>query len=55
MPEDKYGFKATPAQRSFGEHVLHVAQINVMLLQTVGVQGTRPANRHEGDVEGRRP
>ena len=29
MPEDKYGFKPTPAQRSFGEHVLHIAQVNM--------------------------
>jgi len=41
MPEDKYGFKPTPAQRSFGEHVLHIAQINVMLTQAVG--GKTPA------------
>ena len=38
MPEDKCGFKATPAQRSFGEHVLHIAQINVMVLQTLGAK-----------------
>jgi len=32
MPENKFSFKATPAQRSFGEHVMHIAQINVMFL-----------------------
>lgn len=32
MPEDKFNYKPTPAQQSFGERVLHVAQINVMLL-----------------------
>jgi uncharacterized damage-inducible protein DinB len=42
MPEDKYGFKATPAQRSFGEHVLHIAQINMMLLQTFGSKAAAP-------------
>ena len=42
MPEDKYGFKPTPAQRSFGEHVLHVAEINVMVLQTVGAKAAAP-------------
>jgi hypothetical protein len=36
MPEDKFGFKSTPAQRSFGEHVMHIAQINMMLLKAVG-------------------
>src|SRR6185312_13937987 len=28
MPADKYGFKPTPAQMSFGEVVLHVARDN---------------------------
>jgi uncharacterized damage-inducible protein DinB len=42
MPEDKYGFKATPAQRSFGEHVLHIAQINVMVLQTLAAKAPAP-------------
>jgi uncharacterized damage-inducible protein DinB len=42
MPEAKYGFKATPAQRSFGEHVMHIAQINMMLLQTFGSKVTAP-------------
>ena len=32
MPEDKYGFKPTPAQQTFGERVLHVAEINYWLL-----------------------
>jgi uncharacterized damage-inducible protein DinB len=41
MPEDKFGFKPTPAQRNFGEHVLHIAQINVMLTQALG--GKTPA------------
>ena len=41
MPEDKYGFKPTPAQRSFGEHVLHIAQINDMLVASLG--GKTPA------------
>jgi uncharacterized damage-inducible protein DinB len=41
MPDDKFGFKPTPAQRSFAEHVLHIAQINVMLTQAIG--GKTPA------------
>ena len=32
MPEDKYSFKATPAQRDFGQQVLHVANANVLNL-----------------------
>ena len=42
MPEDKYSFKATPPQRSYGEHVLHIAQINVMVLQTLGSKVAAP-------------
>jgi uncharacterized damage-inducible protein DinB len=41
MPEDKFGFKPTPAQRSFGEQVLHIAQVNDMLVGAVG--GKTPA------------
>jgi uncharacterized damage-inducible protein DinB len=43
MPEDKYGFKPTPAERSFGEHVLHIAQINLMLIAAVGGKTPAPA------------
>ena len=43
MPEDKYGFKPTPAQRSFGEHVLHIAQVNVMLTKALGGKTPEPA------------
>src|SRR4026207_2249915 len=43
MPEDKYGFKPTPVQRSFGEHVLHIAQINVMLTKARGGKTPEPA------------
>ena len=43
MPEDKYGFKPTPPQRSFGEHVLHIAQINVMLTKALGGKTPEPA------------
>ena len=42
MPQDKYGFRSTPAQRSFGDHVLHIAQINVMVLQTLGARAAAP-------------
>ena len=30
MPEEKFGFKATPPQRSWGEQILHVAGGNVL-------------------------
>ena len=42
MPDDKFGFKPTPAQRSYGEHVMHIAQINMMLMQTVGAKTPAP-------------
>jgi len=43
MPEDKYSFKPTPAQRNFGEHVLHIAQINDMLIAALGGKTAAPA------------
>ena len=35
MPADKYGFKPTPAQMTFGEMVLHVAGGNTYLCATI--------------------
>lgn len=43
MPEDKWGFKSTPAQRSYGEQVMHVVQVNQMLLGTLGGKTAAPA------------
>ncbi len=40
--EDKFSFKPTPAQQSFGERVLHVAQINLLLLQAMGAKTPAP-------------
>src|SRR6185503_14670810 len=42
MPEDKLGFKPTPAQRNFGEHIMHIAQVNMMLLPLVGGKAPAP-------------
>jgi uncharacterized damage-inducible protein DinB len=42
MPEDKFSFKPTPAQRNYGEHVLHIAQINMMLMQPLGAKTPAP-------------
>src|ERR1700730_4815630 len=36
MPADKYGLKPTPAQQSFGERVVHIAQVGNRLLGSVG-------------------
>lgn len=43
MPQDKFNFKPTPAQQSFGERVLHVAQVNLMILQALGAKTPAPA------------
>src|ERR1700744_4620346 len=42
MPEDKFAYKPTPAQQSFGERVLHAAQVNLMLLQGLGAKAPAP-------------
>ena len=42
MPEDKFGFKPTPAQESFAERVMHVANIDVKLLSTLGGKTPTP-------------
>jgi hypothetical protein len=36
MPADKYSFKATPAQQTFGERTVHVATTNVYFLGLLG-------------------
>ena len=41
MPNDKFGFKATPAQRSYGEQIMHVVQANAVGLGMLG--GKTPA------------
>ena len=43
MPENRYGFKPVPEEQSFGERVLHVAQVNVSLLQGLGAKTPPPA------------
>jgi len=42
MPEDKYSFKTTPAQRDFGQQVLHVASGNVINLNFLRGKATPP-------------
>jgi uncharacterized damage-inducible protein DinB len=43
MPADKYGYKSTPAQRNFGEQVLHVAEANVIQMGRLGAKAAAPA------------
>jgi uncharacterized damage-inducible protein DinB len=43
MPEDKFGFKSTPPQRSYGEQVMHIATVNVDILKWMGSQTPAPS------------
>jgi uncharacterized damage-inducible protein DinB len=42
MPEDKFSYKSTPAQRDFGQQILHVAQVNFKILQAIGAKTAPP-------------
>ena len=42
MPEAKFGFKATPAERSYGEQILHVAGANIFLIKFLGGKDIAP-------------
>jgi uncharacterized damage-inducible protein DinB len=43
MPEDKWTFKSTPAQRSYGEQVMHIVQTDLRLIGTLGAKTPAPA------------
>lgn len=43
MPEDKFGYRSTPPQRSYGEQVMHIATVNVDILKWVGGQAAAPS------------
>ena len=43
MPEDEFGYKSTPAQRSYGEQVMHIATVNADFLKVIGGKATPPA------------
>jgi hypothetical protein len=42
MPEEKLQYKPTPAQRSYGEQILHVAADNVVLMKLLGAKTPAP-------------
>ena len=42
MPPDKYGFKPTEAQQTFGERAVHVASVNVGILGSFGGTTAKP-------------
>ena len=43
MPEDKFGYRSTPQQRSWGEQILHVAGGNIFLMRFLGAKAASPA------------
>ncbi len=43
MPADKFTFKSTPAQRTFGEHLMHIVEVNGMLYAALGARTPAPA------------
>jgi uncharacterized damage-inducible protein DinB len=43
MPEDKFGYKPTPPQRSYGEQIMHVALVNVDLLKLLSGKAVAPS------------
>ena len=43
MPEAKYSFKPTPAQRDFGGQVMHIAQVNLMVFKMLNAKAAAPA------------
>jgi uncharacterized damage-inducible protein DinB len=42
MPADKFGYKPTPAQQSYGERVMHVVTVDMGLLATLGGKTAPP-------------
>jgi uncharacterized damage-inducible protein DinB len=43
MPADKFDYKSTPAQRTFGEQVMHIVQVNGFLYGTLKPKTPPPA------------
>ena len=43
LPQDKFGFRPTPAQRTWGEQILHIAQANVNQMGRLGAKAPAPA------------
>jgi uncharacterized damage-inducible protein DinB len=43
MPEEKFSYKSTPAQRDYGQQILHIAGGNVMYLRFFGGKATAPS------------
>jgi hypothetical protein len=52
MPEEKYSFKPTPEQRSFGEQLAHLADAHVRMLGAIDVAKAVPAPAAGGHDHG---
>jgi hypothetical protein len=53
MPEDKFAFRSTPQQRSWGEQILHVAGGNIFLMRFLnGKTQAPPVNTSDMTVFG---
>ena len=50
MPEDQFGYKSTPAQRSYGEQIMHIAGVNVQILGLVGGSAAAPSFTAESAI-----
>jgi uncharacterized damage-inducible protein DinB len=43
MPEEKFSYRATPAERTWGEQILHVAEANVVQMGRLGAKAAPSA------------
>ena len=43
MPEEKFSYKPTPAQRNYGEQILHIAEANVVQMGRLAAKAPAPA------------
>ena len=43
LPQDTFGYRPTPAQRTWGEQILHIAQANVNQMGRLGAKAPAPA------------
>lgn len=42
MPEDRFAYRATPAERTWGEQILHIAEANVNQIGRLGPKAMAP-------------
>jgi hypothetical protein len=42
LPQEKFGYRPTPAQRTWGEQILHIAQANVNQMGRLGATAPAP-------------